>query len=351
MLHDNALTPPTAVLCGLGAWLPPQVVTNDDLATRLDTSDEWIRVRTGIRQRHVIGPGMSTATLAERAGARALAAAGLEAVDGLVLATTTPDHPCPATAPDVAARLGLPHVPAFDVNAVCSGFIYGLAVASGLVCSGVLETVLVIGADAYSTIVNPRDRATVAVFGDGGGGAVLRRGRRDEPGALGHFDLGSDGRSAEMIMVPGGGSRSRALGTAEDPSDRWFRMDGKAVFRDAVTRMAESSQRVMEQTGWPRQSLDRLVGHQANARILDALAGQLDLPSERVVCTLAGTGNTAAASIPLALTTATANGTLKAGQRVLLTAFGGGLSWGSTALVWPDLAVVDPDDAWCGDPP
>jgi 3-oxoacyl-[acyl-carrier-protein] synthase-3 len=345
MLHDDTPAPWTAVLCGLGAWLPPRVVTNDDLAARLETSDTWIRARTGIRQRRVVDPGMSTSTLAERAASRALVASGLDTVDALVLATTTPDRPCPATAPHVAARLGLPYVPAFDINSVCSGFVYALAVGTSMVRSGLLQTVLVVGADAYSTIVDPDDRTTVSVFGDGGGAAVLRRGQVDEPGALEHFDLGTDGSSTDMIMVPGGGSFSRALGGTEDPADRWFRMDGKAVFRGAVTRMAQSSRRVLEKVGWAPETLDRVVGHQANARILTALGEELELPPERVACTLAGTGNTAAASIPLALTSETAAGGLQAGHRVLLTAFGGGLSWGSTALVWPELAVVDPESA------
>ena len=182
-----------AVVAGVGSWLPARVVTNHDLSAELDTSDEWIRSRTGIAQRHVIDEGMATSDLAVEAGFRALKSAGASDVDAVVVATTTPDRPCPATAPDVAGRLGLGPVPAFDVAAVCSGFVYSLAVASGFIAAGIAERVLVIGADAYSTILDPQDRTTRAVFGDGAGAVVLRAGTADEEGALGPYDLGSDG--------------------------------------------------------------------------------------------------------------------------------------------------------------
>lgn len=331
------MTLPAAVVAGLGTWLPPRIVTNADLARRLDTSDEWIRSRTGIARRHVLEPGMATSDLAVEAGGRALKSAGGGAVDAVLLATTTPDHPCPATAPAVASRLGLAGVPGFDVGAVCSGFVYALAAGAGLIAAGTAARVLVIGADAFSTILDPDDRTTTAIFGDGAGAVVLRAGTAGEPGALGPFDLGSDGDLADLITIAAGGSRQRSGGGPAAEGDHYFRMRGKAVFRHAVVRMAGSARTVLDRAGWRVDEVDQFVAHQANARILDALAEELTLPPERVVRNIDAVGNTAAASIPLALGDAARQGRLRAGQKVLLTAFGGGLAWGSTVLRWPDL--------------
>ncbi|HET8683462.1 MAG TPA: beta-ketoacyl-ACP synthase III [Micromonosporaceae bacterium] len=326
-----------AVLAGLGTWLPPRVVDNAELCRRFDTSDEWIRSRTGIRQRHVVEPGMSTADLAVEAGARALKSAHGCGVDTVVLATTTPDHPCPATAPEVASRLGLAGVAAFDVAAVCTGFVYALATGAGLIAAEVAEQVLVIGADAFSTILDPTDRSTGAIFGDGAGAVVLRRGLAIELGALGPFDLGSDGEQAGLIMVPAGGSRQRSTGARAADSEHYFRMAGKPVFRHAVLRMAASARVALDRAGWTAQDVDHLVAHQANARILRAVGDELDLPPGRVVRNVDTVGNTAAASIPLALADAVRDGHLRPGDRVLACAFGGGLTWGSTTLCWPNL--------------
>jgi 3-oxoacyl-[acyl-carrier-protein] synthase-3 len=326
-----------SVLCGLGCCLPPRVVTNHELARRLDTTDEWIRSRTGIIERHVIEPGMSTVSLATEAGMRALKSAGRAEVGAVVLATSTPDRPCPASAPEVASRLGLPGVAAMDVGAVCAGFVYGLAIGTGLISSGIVKDVLVIGADAFSTIVDPADRATAVIFGDGAGAVVLRAGEPDEWGALGPFDLGSDGDLAELIMIPAGGARQRALGVPAGPRDHYFVMEGKPTFRSAVSWMAGSVRKVLAANGWSTSEVDRLVGHQANGRIIAALAEALSLPADRAVCNIDRVGNTAAASIPLALGDAAAGGALRAGDRIVLTSFGGGLAWGSTALRWPKL--------------
>ena len=335
-------TPPgrgaSAVLCGLGTWLPSRVVTNADIASRLDTSEEWIRGRTGIQERRVVDAGVSTSDLAVEAGQRALKSANVDHVDAVVLATTTPDHPCPATAPEVAHRIGLERAAAFDVNAVCTGFLYGLASGAGLIATGVAERVLVIGADTFSTIVDPDSRTTAAIFGDGAGAVVLRAGTAAEPGALGPFDLGSDGEHAELVMIPAGGSRQRALGRAAPPGEHWFTMAGRTTFRHAVTRMSGSARAVLDRAGWALSDVDRLVGHQANARILTALGEELGMPADRVVCTIDRTGNTAAASIPLALADAAATGDLRPGHRVLLTSFGGGLAWGSAVLTWPAVS-------------
>ncbi|MFF7987476.1 beta-ketoacyl-ACP synthase III [Streptomyces sp. NPDC007901] len=327
-----------AVVAGLGACLPPRAVTNAELSTELDTSDAWIVSRTGIRQRHVVDPGTATGDLATEAGARALKSAGVDSVDFVVLATATPDRPCPATAPEVASRLGMTGTPAFDLSAVCTGFVYGLATAAGLLSTGAARRVLLIGADTFSTILHPDDRSSRVVFGDGAGAVVLRAGDAREPGALGPMDLGSDGTLGELIMIPDGGSRSRS----GDPAARelgYFTMHGRSVFRAAVERMTASSRAVLERRGWTPGDVDCLVPHQANARITDAVGERLGIPPERRVSNVERVGNTAAASIPLALADAVARGTLRAGARVLLTAFGGGATWGSTAVVWPDIVV------------
>lgn len=328
-----------AVLAGVGGFVPPRVVTNEELSRRLDTSDAWIRTRTGIAERHVVDPGISTGDLAVEAGGRALKNAGADGADLVIVATTTPDRACPATAPTVAARLGLTDVPAYDVAAVCSGFVYALQAGTAAVSAGFAEQALVIGAESFSTILDPADRTTSVIFGDGAGAVLLRAGERTEPGAVLDVHLGSDGSMADLITVRGGGAEERSRGGTPRPEDRYFRMDGKSVFFAAVRRMAESSRTVMARTGWEVADVDRLVGHQANTRIIHAVAEQLGLAPERAVLNIERVGNTSAASIPLALADGLADGTLRAGHRVLLTAFGGGATWGSATLVWPDLPI------------
>ncbi|MET9363222.1 beta-ketoacyl-ACP synthase III [Streptomyces sp. NPDC006632] len=330
----------TAVVAGLGGTVPPRVVTNDELAKRLDTSDEWIRSRTGISQRHVIDPGMTTSDLAAEAGLRALKSAGAESVDLVVVATTTPDRPCPATAPTVATRMGLTDVPAFDIAAVCSGFVYALQVGTAAIVAGFADRVLVVGAESFSTLLDPDDRTTAAIFGDGAGAVVLRAGEEHEPGAIRDFHLASDGSQADLITVRGGGAEQRASGRPLRVEDTYFRMEGKSVFFAAVRSMAESSRTVLARTGWDIDDVDRLVGHQANVRILHAVADRLGLDPERALVNIDQVGNTSAASIPLALVDGTADGTLKPGDRILLTAFGGGATWGSATLTWPELQLA-----------
>ncbi|BFU46431.1 beta-ketoacyl-ACP synthase III [Krasilnikovia sp. MM14-A1004] len=330
----------TAVLAGIGGWLPPATVTNADLTDRLGVTDDWIVKRTGIRQRHVVEKGTSTADLAVEAGARALKSAATDAVDAVVLATTTPDHPMPATAPSVASRLGLGRAAAFDVNAVCAGFVYGLASGASLISGGLAERVLVIGADVFSSVLRPDDPTTVPLFGDGAGAVVLRSGSPDEPGALAGFDLGSDGAAADLILVPGGGSRQRGGGGRADADDMYFTMQGRQVFTAAVHHMAESSRAILARLGRTPDDVDRFVAHQANARILRAVATRLGIPEDRVVMNIDRVANTSAASIPLAICDAVTDGSLRPGHFVLLTAFGGGLVWGSTALTWPAVTPV-----------
>ncbi|TNC20877.1 beta-ketoacyl-ACP synthase III [Amycolatopsis alkalitolerans] len=324
----------SAVLAGLGAWLPPRVVDNHELSERLDTSDEWIRTRTGIRERRIAGADTSTVDMAVHAGGNALRSAGSDVVDALVLATATADQLCPASAPQVASGLGLHGIAAFDVNAVCSGFVYALATAAGLIATGTADRVLVIGSDVFSRLCDPADRGTMPIFGDGAGAVVLRRGETHEPGALGPFDLHSEGELADLLIVPAGGAKQRE---SADPHDYYVTMHGQTIFRHACARMAESSRTVLERAGLDVADVDRFVGHQANIRILQATAKQLGLPGDRVVANIGRVGNTSAASIPLALADACEDGSLQRGHRVLLTAFGAGLTWGSTLLTWPDV--------------
>lgn len=329
--------PPAAVLAGVGSCLPPRLVSNQELAATLDTSDEWIRSRTGIRQRYFATAGMATSDLATGAAERAMASAGVSTVDAVLLATTTPDQPCPATAPTVATRLGLVGAAACDISAVCTGFIYALAAAAGMITAGSVRDVLVIGAETFSSILNPRDRSSSAIFGDGAGAVLLRPGRWDEPGAVGPFDLGSDGTGRDLIAVPAGGSRQRLSKVEPDPDDGYFTMSGKEVFWQAVQRMARSSRDVLDAAGLEIEDVNWLVGHQANARILRQLADDLGVGPDRAIGNIAEVGNTAAASIPLALDHAHSAGVLAAGDRILLTAFGGGLTWGSAVLTWPEI--------------
>ncbi|MFJ1678621.1 beta-ketoacyl-ACP synthase 3 [Streptomyces sp. NPDC088251] len=318
------------MVAGLGTCLPAAEFAS--LAARLNTSDEWIRTRTGIAARRRVAPDVSMRDLARAAAANALSSAGLDTVGGLILATTTPDRPCPAAAPEVAQLLGLGQVPAFDLSAVCSGFLYATATAAALITSGIVDSVLVVAAETYSRIVDPTDRSTAVIFGDGAGAVVLRRGSPAEQGALLAFDLGSDGSGDALIHVPG---------VREQPEGRrWFAMAGRKVCLRAVEQMTVSAPRVMKDCSWSPEQVDALVPHQANARIIRAVADRLGVPPGSAVCELSRVGNTAAASIPLALAEALAAHRLRPGARTVLTAFGGGLTWASAALAWPQLAAV-----------
>lgn len=318
---------PAAVVAAVGAALPPDVVSNDDLTTRLDTTDEWIRSRTGITRRHIAGADQSTTDLAVAAAAQALTSGEPDCVEAVVVATTTPDRCCPATAPAVATRLRLTGVPAYDLAAGCTGFLYALATAAGLIAAGTARTVLVIGADRLASLPDPGDRTTVPLFGDGAGAMLLRSGSADEAGALGPMVLGSDGTGADLIR-------------AERPGT--LHMDGVDVFRHAVERMSTASRQAATAIGWDLADVDRLVPHQANSRITSFVARQLGVPEDRRLSNVADVGNTGAASIPLLLARSAADGTLNPGHRTLLTAFGAGLTWGATTLTWPNLSRTAP---------
>jgi 3-oxoacyl-[acyl-carrier-protein] synthase-3 len=320
-----------ARLVGTGAYLPERVVSNAELAETVDTSDAWIVERTGIRQRHIAAPGELTSDLASAAARAALASAGIgpEALDLIVVATSTPDHTFPACATAVQRKLGALRAPAFDVQAVCSGFVYALAVADSFIVTGRARTALVLGAETFSRLLDWQDRSTCVLFGDGAGAVVLRA----EPGTGTVFDrgvlathLGADGRHYEDLHVDGGPSSTGTTGH--------LRMNGREVFRHAVQTLAAASLRVLEEAGLAVDDVDWLVPHQANKRILDAVAKRLGLAEDKVLVTVDRHANTSAASIPLALAEASAAGRFRAGQLLVFNAMGGGFTWGSALVRW-----------------
>jgi 3-oxoacyl-[acyl-carrier-protein] synthase-3 len=333
------MTTPTAdaaVLCGLGSWLPPVIVPNAEIADRLGVSDEWIRQRVGVRERRRAEPGTATVAMAVEAGARALKSQGYADVDAVLLATNTPDRLGPAGAPEVAAKLGLSGVAAVDLAAACSGFVYGLSMAAAYVRAGTFERVLVIGSETMSAMLDPDDPDTAPIFADGAGAAVVRAGRADEPGALGPFVLGSDGDRAHLVQVPDGGALTRYRPTERNPR-AYIQMDGTQVFKQALEHMGTAARRAAELAGWSLADVDRFATHQANARISAALARRLGVPADRCLSNIEYVGNTSGASVPLLLDHANADGSLLPGHRVVLAAFGAGLAWGATTLVWPEL--------------
>ena len=316
-------------IIGTGSYLPARIVTNDELAQRVDTSDEWIQQRSGIRQRHVAAEGETTSDLATAAAVKALEAAGITAqeLDLIILATTTPDDTFPSTATKVQARLGMHRGAAFDVQAVCSGFVYALAIADNFIKAGQAKTILVIGAETFTRILDWEDRTTCVLFGDGAGAVVLRAaegtGAVTDRGIL-STHLHSDGRERDILYVDGGPSTTQTVGHV--------RMAGKEVFRHAVTNLAGVVTEALAANGLDASAIDWLVPHQANRRILDATAKKLSLPVERVVVTLDRHANTSAASVPLALDEAVRDGRIKPGHLILVEAMGGGLTWGSALI-------------------
>ncbi|WFR83469.1 beta-ketoacyl-ACP synthase 3 [Arthrobacter sp. Y-9] len=309
--------------------------TNEMLSMRMDTSDDWIRQRTGILQRHV-ATHETTRDLAAAAAERALEQLPSgRSIDQLILATTTPDRACPAMAPEVASRLGLGTIPAFDIAAVCSGFLYALAAARNAVCSGAADRVLIVAAETFTRLLDPNDRTTVPLFGDGAGAVIIEAGHAEDPGAIGEIVLRSDGALADLIRAEGA-----AVGSAPGSMDPYFHMQGQAVFLNAVVRMQEAAQIALTSAGWDVEEVDHFVGHQANARILAAVADRLDLPASRVRMNLRRVGNTAAASIPIALDEALRSNTITRGQRIALAAFGGGATWGAATLTAPDTTFT-----------
>ena len=316
---------------GCGHYLPSRIVTNDELAERIDTSDEWIQTRSGIRQRHVAAEGEKTSDLAIPAAQRALEMAGLAAsdLDALVIATTTPDQTFPSTATRVQNAIGMNRGYAFDIQAVCAGFMYALANANGLILSGMAERVMVIGAETFSRILDWEDRATCVLFGDGAGAVILEasqgEGTPADRGILGTC-LHSDGAHNDILYVNGGPSGTQTTGTV--------RMLGREVFRHAVKKLADVADEVMEKTGVAGEDIDWIVPHQANLRIIEGTAKKVGVSMDKVVVTVQDHGNTSAASIPLALSIAVDDGRIKPGHLLLMEGIGGGLAWGGALIRW-----------------
>ncbi|MFK7791609.1 MAG: beta-ketoacyl-ACP synthase III [Devosiaceae bacterium] len=316
-------------ILGVGSYLPENLVTNEDLAKTVDTSDEWIVQRTGIRSRHIAAPDQRTSDLAFEAAKAALANASVDAqsIDLIVLATATPDYTFPATATQVQQKLGISHGYAFDMQAVCSGFVYALATADSQLKAGLANRALVIGAETFSRIIDWEDRTTCVLFADGAGAVVLDAvdGPQDDgaPGIIAS-SLRSDGSHREKLYVDGGPSTNQVAGH--------LRMQGKEVFKHAVGMITDVIVDVFKRTGFNGDSIDWFVPHQANKRIIDASANKLKIDPAKVVITVDHHGNTSAASIPLALTEAVTDGRIKAGDVVLLEAMGGGFTWGATLL-------------------
>jgi 3-oxoacyl-[acyl-carrier-protein] synthase III len=325
------MTMPRSVVLGCGSYLPGRVLSNDELSRMVDTSDEWITQRTGIRERHIAADGETTSDMALRAARAALGAAGADAqsIDLIVLATSTPDNTFPASAVAVQAGLGLTHGAAFDLQAVCSGFVFGLAVADGLLKTGAHKRALVIGSETFSRILDWTDRGTCVLFGDGAGAVVLEAqllsGTRADRGIL-TTHLRSDGRHKLKLYVDGGPSSTQTVGH--------LRMEGRAVFKHAVAMITDVIEDAFKATGYTADDIDWFVPHQANKRIIDDSAKKLGIAPEKVVSTVDRHGNTSAASIPLALAAAVADGRIKRGDLVLLEAMGGGFTWGASLVRW-----------------
>lgn len=320
------MTDRIARIAGIGSHLPDRVLSNDEISSMVDTSDSWIRERTGIRQRHIAAEGETTADLGEKAARRALEHAGIapEDVDLIVVATTTPDYTFPSTATLIQARLGALKGAAFDVQAVCTGFIYALSVADNFIARGQAQTALVIGAETMSRILDWTDRSTCVLFGDGAGAMVLTgedpAGDGEDAGLLQTY-LRSDGRFQHLLHVDGGPSSTQTVGH--------LRMVGNQVFRHAVTNIAESMTTIAGRAGVEIADIDWFVPHQANQRILEGVARKLSIPTASVISTVADHGNTSAASVPLAFDKAVQDGRIKRGELVLMEALGGGFTWGA----------------------
>jgi 3-oxoacyl-[acyl-carrier-protein] synthase-3 len=323
-----------AAITGWGMAVPERILTNADLERMVSTSDEWIQTRTGIRERRVVGPGESTSTLSTEAGRRALERAGLEPgqIDLIILATCTPDRPFPATACTVQANLGIPRAAAFDLAAACSGFVYGLSVATSMIRSGAARNVLFIAADVFTHYINWNDRNTCVLFGDGAGAVVLQP--SEQPYGQLSSVLGASGKDEDLMAVDVGGTRIPATPELLEQGRQYVYMNGREIFKLAVRGMGDSSVQALAEAGVAKQQIGLVIPHQANLRIIEATAKRLDVPMEQVFVNLDRYGNTSAATIPIALAEALDQGRIKDGDYVLLTAFGGGLTWASSVIRW-----------------
>ncbi len=320
-------------ISAVGHYAPDEILSNEDLEKVLDTSDEWITTRTGMKRRHVAAPEQATSDLALEAARNALQSTSLtpDDIDCYIIATVTPDFIFPATACVVASKLGAHNKAAFDIEIACSGFIYGLTVAASLIRCGVYKRVMLIGAETLTRIVNPHDRGTAILFGDGAGAVVLEEAEKD---SFLSSELGSDGSRPELLGVPAGGSCKALDELAIDSGQQYIFMQGREVFKFAVIKMIDVTEKALRKANLLHSDVNFLIPHQANKRIIDAAAKYLDMPSEKVLTNIAEYGNTSAASIPIALSEAVRFGKLKAGDVIVFVGFGGGLSWGAVAWKW-----------------
>jgi 3-oxoacyl-[acyl-carrier-protein] synthase-3 len=327
---------PFAEMASIGVAVPPGILTNADLTRTLDTSDQWIVERTGIRERHIATSDQSVAMLSCEASEKALERAGLTAkdLDAIVLATATPDRLLPSTACDLQALLGADNAAAFDISAACPGFIFATTIAEGLIASGQSETVLVIGAEKLSTITDFQDRSTAILFGDGAGAAIVRRKTgKNGRGILSTF-IKSDGKLAPLLYRPGGGAADPISEKVVCERSQYMKMAGREVFKAAVLAMAEACDEALQRAGVSAEEIDLLIPHQANVRIIEATAKHAGMPMDKVMVNVDRYGNTSSASIPLALDQAITEGRVNPGSLLLLVAFGAGFTWGSTVIRW-----------------
>ncbi len=331
-------SPCVSSIIGTGSYMPEKILTNDDLSKIVDTSDEWITTRTGIKERRIAAENQATSDLATKAAERAMDSAGVkpEEIDLIVVATVTPDMPFPSTACFVQKNIGASNAVCFDVSAACSGFLYALQIARNFLNAGTRSTALVIGAEKLSTLVNWTDRNTCVLFGDGAGAVVIRAVDSDTsaPGRVLSTVMGSDGNLVNLLRVPGGGSACPITAANIDSRLNTIHMEGKETFKHAVTRMCQASEKALEMAGLTKEDISLVIPHQANARIITAIADRLDLPHEKAFMNVDKYGNTSAATIPVALDEANRQGRLKPGDIVLLVAFGGGFTWASSVIRW-----------------
>jgi 3-oxoacyl-[acyl-carrier-protein] synthase-3 len=326
---------PVGIIAGLGVYLPAEVITNKDFEARLDTSDQWIVERTGIRERRWARADETVATMAKAAAEQALGQAGLVPtdLDAIIVATATPDRMLPSTACYLQALLGAEKAAAFDLAAACSGFIYGLTVAESLIAAGQATHILVVGGEKLSNITDTEDRSTAILFGDGVGAVVVSKTSGGSRGILSTF-IKSDGRLAPLLYIPGGGTADPISEKVVRERSHYMKMAGREVFKHAVLEMAEACDEALKRAGIEARDIDLLVPHQANVRIIDATARHAGIPAEKVVVTVDKFGNTSAASIPMALSEAVRTGRLTPGKVVLLVAFGAGFTWGAVVIRW-----------------
>lgn len=326
----------SVIVSGTGAYAPDRVVTNHEMARIVDTSDEWIRTRTGIVERRFAAEEETCSDMAVVAAERAIEAAGIvdrNQIDLLIVATMTPDMPVPATACLVQHKLGLEKVTAFDVQAACSGYLYVLNIAASMISSGSYKKALIIGAEKMSSILDFEDRNTCVLFGDASSAAILEPGTDNQAGILGHV-AGADGSKAELLYQPAGGSACPPCMDSINARQHFIKMNGREVFKLAVRSMEETSSEVLKQSGYGVNAVDLVIPHQANMRIIDSFARNMGLPIEKIYNNLDRFGNTSAASVGLALDEALRNGRIRSGNLVLLVAFGAGLTWGASLIKW-----------------